>query len=234
MTDDTHDKTPDTLAAGGGSDKPAGVPRARRRPAKKKKSKAKRLFLGLSFPLHDKLTPLHEELNQLATDEPSLRVSPAHNLHVTLKFLGTVNQEKIAEIHALCASICTRYDTLELTSAGIGVFKNSLWVGIANNEQLTALAGELNAAGRLLGVADEAKGFVPHVTVARFGKDVRPKLSGLLEKFATTQWGSFSARKCYLYQSETLQEGARYSILKGYPLGAVEIVDEAPNESDSD
>ncbi|CAN0494718.1 unnamed protein product, partial [Discosporangium mesarthrocarpum] len=102
--------------------------------------------------------------------------------------------------------------------AGIGVFKNSLWVGIANNEQLTALAGELNAAGRLLGVADEAKGFVPHVTVARFGKDVRPKLSGLLEKFATTQWGSFSARKCYLYQSETLQEGARYSILKGYPL----------------
>ncbi|GAB5498414.1 MAG: RNA 2',3'-cyclic phosphodiesterase [Pseudohongiellaceae bacterium] len=234
MIDSKDNKTPDTEIADGSSDKPAGIPRARRRPAKNKKTKPLRLFLGLSFPLHEQLAPLHEALHTVAVDEPSLRISPAQNLHVTLKFLGTVKREQVAEIHALCAPICARYQPLELTSQGIGLFKNSLWVGVADDDQLAALADDLNEAARLLGVADDVKGFVPHVTVARFGKEARPKLTSLLEKFATTEWGKFGAQKCYLYQSETLQEGARYFILKGYPLVPHEAADNTHTESESD
>lgn len=207
------------------------LPTARRRAARKKKPKALRLFIGLGFPLHDKLAPLTEDLRKLAQDEPTLRISAPRNLHVTLKFLGTVKPEQVDEIHALCASVCARYPQLEVSSQGIGLFKNSLWVGINHQETLSALAAEMNAAGRLLGFADDEKDFVPHVTVARFGKDARAKLLPLLEKFQTAEWGSFTARKCYLYQSETLQEGARYFILRGYSFtsdGAESGVTESP------
>lgn len=222
MPENDPDQTPDTDAADTQTETPGGIPGPKRRPARKqvrkKKTRPLRLFLGLGFPLYEKLAPLHEDLNKLATEEPSMRVAPAANLHITLKFLGALKPEQVTEIHALCAPICARYQTMEIQSKGIGVFKNSLWVGIAKHETLTALASELNEAGRLLGVADEAKDFMPHVTVARFGKVARPQLSPLLEKYQNTEWGNFSALKCYLYQSETLQEGARYSILQGYPF----------------
>jgi 2'-5' RNA ligase len=197
----------------------AGVPRARRRPARKKKTKPLRLFLGLGFPLYEHLSALRDDLEVLASAESSLRIAPAQNLHITLKFLGAVEPGRIKEIHALCASVCSRFDAMELTSQGLGVFKNSLWVGIAEQQALQMLASELNAAGRLLGVSDESRTFLPHVTVARFGKKADLPLSSLLEKYEATEWGRFTAQKCYLYQSETFQEGARYSVLQGYSLG---------------
>jgi len=218
MTANNPDQTTDS--ASNKATQSDGVPRARRRVPKKRKSKPLRLFIGLGFPLYEKLAPLHEDLGKLAAAEPSLRIAPARNLHITLKFLGTLKPEQVPEIHALCAPVCARFAAMEIGSQGIGVFKNSLWVGINNMEPLTALARELDEAARMLGVAPESKPYHPHATVARFGKAARTQLSGLLEKYQATEWGAFSALKCYLYQSETLPEGARYSIIQGYPLSA--------------
>lgn len=228
------EKTVPGQGADGRGNKGSDIAGPRRRPARKKQAKAIRLFIGLRFPLYDELAPLREDLRLLAQDEPSLRISPPENLHITLKFLGPVAPERAAEIHALCAPICARYPQLEICSQGIGLFKNSVWVGVANQESLRALAADISDAAQMLGFAREDKAFVPHVTVARFGKDARIKLSALLEKFQTAVWGNFTARKCYLYQSETLQEGARYSVLQGYAFAADDVTTDASGSTNEE
>lgn len=196
-------------------------------PRKPRRRKAKasnlRCFIGLAFPLADKLQVLQSELQTLADADASLRLSPASNLHVTLKFLGTIPENRLNEIIAIAGPICASSPALQLHSRGIGQFKNSLWVGIDENPQLRELADALNRAGEMLGVAKDDKSYRPHVTVARFRKSATLDLNPLLEKYRDSDWGSFEASRAYLYKSETLQEGARYSILRRFDLKPVQV-----------
>lgn len=197
---------------------------AQRRPKKARKSKPKsqRCFFGLSFPLSESLAPLQQDLTELATQSEQasgLRLVSPGNLHVTLKFLGTVDAQQLAAIKLQAASICQKFAPLELECQGIGLFKNSVWVGIRDHPVLAELAASLDLVGRGVGIAREAKTYRPHVTVARFKASDRLKLSVLLEKYQQKVWGGFESRKVRLYLSETLQEGARYSILRSFELG---------------
>jgi 2'-5' RNA ligase len=194
----------------------------RSRPGKKKsrqeKARPQRCFFGLAFPLHTALADLQTDLQELAGSDGELRISPAANLHVTLKFLGSIEKQGLTEIELLARSICARYSPLTLQCQGIGMFKNSLWVGIRQDETLQEMAAQFDLAAQGVGIAREVKGYLPHVTVARFRPGERDRLKPLLEKYADRNWGQFECLQVHLYLSETLPEGARYSILHSFPL----------------
>lgn len=205
------------------NDKDPGNAEAARRkrfhPARKSKEKSLRCFFGLAFRKADVLAPLQQQLSEAAAAEDRLRLSPSDNLHVTLTFLGALPANRLDEAKALGSMVCSKHGAMELSCRGTGSFKNSLWVGIDQNDALLALAEDFKQAGILLGVAADPKPYQPHITVARFAPAGRARLQAVVEKFQNQHWLDFRAEKAYLYLSETRQEGARYSILKSFSLG---------------
>lgn len=234
-TDPTH-KTPaqetqqsENKVAKESSDK-TGKPAPAQRPekrtwrqARKGKSKSLRCFFGLALRNPEVFEPLQQQLTEIATEEDKLRLSPAENLHITLAFLGALPASQLDETKVLGASVGNKHAPLELSCRGAGHFKNSIWVGIAENEGLRALANDFKQAGLLLGMPNDPKPFQAHITVARFAPAARQKFLPIIEKFAEQHWLDFTASKAYLYLSETRQEGPRYSILKSFVLGTEDV-----------
>lgn len=206
------------------ADKP--VTRKHSRPGKRKvrnkkeKAKSLRCFFGLAFPLYEALAPVHKDLQEFSFNNSGLRLAPAADLHVTLKFLGAIQKQQLTEFEMLAASICQKFPTLKLQAQGLGIFRNSIWAGINEDATLSELAASFDMATQRVGIAADSKAYRPHVTVARFKASDRISLSSLLEKYESTDWGRFESKQVHLYLSETLQEGARYSILKSFDLTA--------------
>jgi RNA 2',3'-cyclic 3'-phosphodiesterase len=193
-----------------------------------------RCFFGLEFALYEQLAPLLQDLAQVAEDPVSkLRLSAAANMHLTLKFLGSIPETQLAAIERVMQQLAPAHPPLQLHCAGLGLFKNSLWVGIEENEELHALTGDLDRACALLGIASEQNVYVPHVTVARFSPAARNGLSTLIPQYADKKWGDLLADQAHLYRSDTLPEGARYSIIDSYKLGAGNKAPDSSSASDT-
>ena len=178
-----------------------------------------RSFVGIKFTLVEQIRPVLNELEDLALHPQSkLRVAPPDNLHITLKFLGPIPETQLGAVTSIVSQVVSQHKSMQLRSKGIGFFKSSIWLGIDNDDALAALALELDQAFALFGVSPELKAFIPHVTIARFNSDAKIKLSKLIDKYRETDWGTVEAKEVSLYRSDTLPEGARYTILESYPL----------------
>ena len=193
--------------------------RPRKRPGKPDKPVQVRCFAGIRFDRLEMLQGLLAELDQLVDDPASgLRIVPPANLHITLKFLGSVDEPQLSAIDLALKEVATGHGPLQLDYAGVGVFKNSIWVGVVANESLTRLATAIDLACAELGFRREDKAYVPHITLARFDREGKIKLSALQEKFADRRWGEGRINAMQLYKSETLPQGAKYSVLSQYQL----------------
>jgi|FLOH01.1.fsa_nt_gi RNA 2',3'-cyclic 3'-phosphodiesterase len=198
---------------------------------KKPKPNKLRCFVGLKYSLLEQLQPLIDDLKACANDENNkLRITPPQNLHITLKFLGSANKDQLPSIKLLLGELASKYHSFELQCRGIGIFKNSIWVGIEPEDYLTSIASELNDSFASLGFNAEQKPYIPHVTLARFGQQAKIGLSAMQEKYVGKQWGNIKVEKFYLYKSDTIPEGARYTILKGFKFdsGAIASKPETP------
>ena len=194
--------------------------RPRKRPGKTPKPTRIRCFAGIRFEKLEMLQALLAELDLLVDDPASkLRIVPPANLHITLKFLGSVDEKKLGEIDMALKAVAAKQAPMELSYEGIGVFKNSIWVGVTANEALTRLATDIDAACAALGFKQEEKTYVPHITLARFDRNGKIKLSERQEKFSEKKWGTSRVRNMSLFKSETLPEGAKYSVIGQYELG---------------
>ncbi|MBT3530334.1 MAG: RNA 2',3'-cyclic phosphodiesterase [Gammaproteobacteria bacterium] len=184
---------------------------------KKQKPVRIRCFAGIKFPLYQELTPLLDELHPLGLSEPlKLRVSPPENLHITLKFLGSVEQENLKFIQATLAEIGNKHRHFELSSTGLGFFKGSLWIGIDKSDYLEQIVTDMSHAFAVQPSVEDSRPFVPHVTLAKFNNKAKSELTNLYETYADHKWGSFTVGQLQLYKSETLDMGAQYTLLNSY------------------
>src|SRR5687767_856699 len=87
---------------------------------------ALRLFIGIACPPLDKVADLLKEL-QLAAPQPAsgIRVIPANNLHITVKFLGAVHFSAIAGVTAILDQAAVEAVPFVITLAGAGIFKDA-------------------------------------------------------------------------------------------------------------
>ncbi len=182
-------------------------------------SKSTRCFIGIKFPLLQQINPLVKVLTSQASDsQMRLRVSPPKNLHLTLKFLGDIDADQDAELSAALATVSKGHREFKIDCKGVGFFKDSLWLGITPNEELTNIVSSLNQTVATFGIQPESKPFTPHITVARFAAAAKSQLQTLMAPFEQTHWGEITANKFHLYRSETLPEGALYYIINKYEL----------------
>jgi RNA 2',3'-cyclic 3'-phosphodiesterase len=129
-----------------------------------------RAFFGLPLP-----DPLREELegyiSACAGIAPGFRWTPASNLHLTIRFIGSVERDVVDDIARRLDELDLRGFEIEL--ADIGVFKRGrrvrvVWIGLrAGGEEAVALAAQVEAECGRAGLAPESRPFQPHLTLAR-------------------------------------------------------------------
>lgn len=151
----------------------------------------------------------------------------AESIHVTLKFLGDVPEERVREITAALAGPAGRHARFTVTVEGLGVFPDLrgpriLWIGLADHDgKMASLAADVEAALEALGFAPEARPFAAHLTLARIKDRARAvglalSREGLLER--EMRLGELPVEALSLMKSELRPSGAVYSELCRLPL----------------
>ena len=153
---------------------------------------------------------------KLDKDLAKLRLTPS--FHLTLKFLGDVNEGLSEKIIENLKKI--KFDKFELKTSNIGVFPNKnyirvIWLGLQESLALNKLQNDIENSLKEFRFKKDFK-FHPHFTLARvsFVKD-KVKFKDSLKKIKTEE-KSFPVSKFYLYQSILTKEGPIYTKLKDF------------------
>ena len=154
---------------------------------------------------------------------PELRWTGRDAWHLTLAFLGEVDEKLIGRLGTRLERAAARHAPLSLSLGGAGAFPSAararvLWTGVeGDRDGLSMLAMRVAAAARRAGAppAQGGREYEPNLTLARCRApaDVRT-LVATLAGFAGTPW---TAGEIYLIRSR-LQEQPRYETLGAWPL----------------
>lgn len=124
-----------------------------------------RLFSALAVP-----GDVAERLAGLMRGVGGARWRPRESLHVTLCFYGDVQEPAARDLDAALDSVALAAAPFDITLKGAGAFggadPHSLWIGVAANPALEALAKDCARAARHAGVRVEPRKYTPHVTLA--------------------------------------------------------------------
>ncbi|HEX2317134.1 MAG TPA: RNA 2',3'-cyclic phosphodiesterase [Thermomonospora sp.] len=186
-----------------------------------------RLFVAL-LPPPAVLDELDELLVPYRAAWPDLRWISRDLMHVTLAFLGDLDDRGVARLLPRLERAAGRYPKIELSFAGAGAFPSGgaharvLWTGVYGDRGvLVRMAASVNAAGRRAGAPlGEHKGFRPHLTLARSRRptDMRPLVEEL-SAYAGTAW---TADAVHLMRSHLPGKNSptlHYESLNAWPLG---------------
>ncbi|MFA7331441.1 MAG: RNA 2',3'-cyclic phosphodiesterase [Candidatus Delongbacteria bacterium] len=132
----------------------------------------RRLFIALALP-EEIRAELGRTRDQLASRRDRINWLPREQLHLTLRFLGDVEEAEIPALDAQLEELAARHAPLELKLGLPGIFgppaaPRVLWVGLAGwLEPLERLVRELESRLRRLGRPPAESGFKPHLTLGR-------------------------------------------------------------------
>lgn len=162
--------------------------------------------------------------SQLKGSLSGIRWVGTNNLHLTLKFLGEVEEGKVEPISEALERALQDAGQFSILGRGIGVFPDIrrarvLWVGLESGS-LASVAENVESALEPIGFPKEKRGFRPHLTIGRWRNfDGRPeRLKQEIERFKNCEFGESRVGEVVFFRSVLEPQGAVYSALKVVPL----------------
>jgi 2'-5' RNA ligase len=174
----------------------------------------KRLFIAIGIPndIKKKLEEAQNFLKRFARDAKWVR---DEGIHLTLKFLGYVDPERLDDIRNSLLPISKDFSPFTIRVKGFGFFPNPrrpavLWCGVDSRE-LNTLQSKVEEAMSAIGFEKENRAFSPHLTLCRF-RDPHGllPLANEVSKKAGEEIGEFNAESFTLYESILQRSGAEY------------------------
>lgn len=174
-----------------------------------------RLFTAIEIP-----DPVRERLSLLRGGLPGARWIDIENYHITLRFIGDVDDAVANDVADILMRV--RREALSLEFDGLGTFggnkPHSLFARVRPNPALNALQAENERLMQRIGLRPEQRNFTPHVTLAR--------LRSVPARAAATYLGlrggffapAFTADRFVLYSSRAREGGGPYLVEEAYPL----------------
>lgn len=176
-----------------------------------------RLFTGLEIP-----EPLTERLTHLRSGLNGARWISEENYHITLRFIGDVDDPLADDVASALAKI--RAQRFSVRINGLGSFggrkPRAIWAAIEAGSELEALYKANESAARAASLPPEKRKFIPHVTLARLKGMSAKAVASYLEAnggFSTTP---FEVERFVLYSSRPGSGGGPYVVEEAYPLGS--------------
>lgn len=158
---------------------------------------------------------------QLARAGASAKWVEPQNIHVSLLFLGDVEELDLVPICRAVKEVAAREPAFPLSVSGVGAFPNArrpkvLWAGITDGaEQLQRLYTRLEEKLLDLGCyRKEERAYTPHVTLGRVKADADANaLAAELAKLRTWEGGHTTVDEVLVFSSELRPDGPEYTVI---------------------
>lgn len=177
-----------------------------------------RAFIAIELPLKIKES-LARLMKDLQREGVQGRWVPLDNIHLTLRFLGNIQDEQVGDIVRLMEETAEGFHPFTVSLEGLGAFPHAarprvLWVGVGDGkEPLSRLQAQLEKGLVSMGFPPEDKAFKPHLTLARFKfpkVEVRKRVYQACRKREKEGWGTMEAASVILFESILSPQGACY------------------------
>lgn len=174
-----------------------------------------RLFTGLEIPADIGL-----ELSMLRGGLPGARWITPENYHVTLRFIGDVDETTAQEIDLAVSRV--RRAPFELTLEGVTSFggrkPRAVVAAVAPSAALLELQAEQERLIQRIGLEPEGRKYTPHVTLARL-RDTSPiDVAEYLAARGLFRTKPFKVTRFVLFSARASVGGGPYVVEAGYPL----------------
>jgi 2'-5' RNA ligase len=176
-----------------------------------------RLFTGLEIP-----GALGESLSLLQGGLPGARWIDPENYHITLRFIGDVDDEIAQEIAWLLGKI--RRKAFELRLDGLSSFggrkPRALVATVVPSPSLVELQAEHERLMQRAGLDPEGRKYTPHVTLARLRDTSSFDVADYLSAHGGFGSPAFAVSRFALFSSRASTGGGPYVVEAAYPLAA--------------
>ncbi len=175
-----------------------------------------RLFVGIPIPEKEKKIIMNGIKKYL--DIPGLKWVAESNLHITLKFLGEVNEEKLKRVRERLKNM-ESHESFNVISSSIGAFPSPssprvIWLGVKEGyEEISELNENIEEEMKKIGFKRE-KRFHPHITLCRVKKYNRD-IDRIFKESINIK---FKVSIFNLYRSVLYKDGPEYSVIESYRL----------------
>jgi RNA 2',3'-cyclic 3'-phosphodiesterase len=181
------------------------------------------IAVDLEEPVREAVRGLQGELARIESDVRWVR---PEGLHVTLKFLGSVEPARLERVHGAVVAAVGSAPALHVGARGLGAFPTwrrprVLWVGL-HGDGMAELAAHIDTALAPLGFEREQRAFTPHLTLGRVNS-LRgwPRLEEACKAHLDDDFGESEIDAVTIYRSTLQRGGAVYNPLWTIPLDRV-------------
>lgn len=166
-----------------------------------------RLFTAIEIP-----EDVKDEVVSLYSGSKNVKWITKENLHITLNFLGDLENWEVDTVQSVLSKIEVNSFTISLS--GAGYFKSgALWLGVNKNDHLTSLERVCSRELLKAGIGLDVRKFKPHLTVGRFKKK---DIYEFLDSAMGYKSRKFEIKGFNLYSSILKPTGAIYTKLASY------------------
>jgi len=184
-----------------------------------------RLFIAIELPSNVRRT-LADHIQRLrkALPEASASWAREENLHLTLKFLGDTELNRVEPLSQAIQRAANAAEPFEINIERCGAFPPNgaprvLWVGVQDPcGQLASLQRRLEDECANVGFGREQRPFRPHLTIARIRNPRGARRLGQVHKEAGFDREAVVVSHLALIRSELLSEGSRHTVAARHSL----------------
>ena len=179
----------------------------------------KRLFIAISIHPDKAFMDQFHSL-KLALQHEKIKWVEEHNIHITLKFFGETEEDKIPAIVRVMEKIASERNPFRFSLKKPGIFGSSyeprvVWIGIDPYQELVEIMKSLHRELKTIGFEPDRQNLVPHLTLGRikFLND-KPLFQKTLERFKDLASREMTVDSFLLYESILRREGPEYRVVK--------------------
>jgi 2'-5' RNA ligase len=176
-----------------------------------------RIFTGLEIP-----SEIAQSLSMLRGGLPGARWVDPENYHLTLRFIGDVDDALAHEVASMLGRVRRR--VFELRFDGLSSFggrrPRAVVAALAQTQELMELQAEHERLMQRVGLEPEGRKYTPHVTLARLRDSSSLQVAEYLATRALLRAPAFKVSRFVLFSSRTSVGGGPYVIEAAYPLAA--------------
>jgi len=189
---------------------------------KKEDNLHKRLFVAIDIPEHIKKY-LYETTDSLFSKDKEIRKIPYSNVHITLKFLGNVNLNKIEKIKNATKETANNFCCFDYKIVSdLGAFPSFrsariIFAEIKNgSDKIIEIYDKLEDNFSKIKIRKEKRKFIPHITIARIKRS--KNIENLVENIKLDLADTIKCCKLALFESRLKPSGAEYIIIEEFSL----------------
>jgi 2'-5' RNA ligase len=164
------------------------------------------------------------------TPPKALKWVETDNLHLTIKFIGEINENKVEPAKHILSNALEDQKAFDIEVSGLGMYPNKnnprvIWLGITGGKPLVDIFKILDQALTTLDIRPEGRDFTPHLTIARVRRKADKatiiEIGKTYSAFKVEPLGAITIDQVHLYRSDLTPSGPIYSTLHSVPLNQV-------------